>query len=124
MSKFKCINGWTKAKMIEHIKKEFKGKSVYYQDDKWPVCSYHGTEGKKCAIGMFIPNEHYTNYMEGNSVLSLLQDFPYVIDLMPMDKVACNDFQGIHDKCALDHVSDDDTLKKLIHFVETRVEDE
>jgi hypothetical protein len=31
-------------------------------------CMYRGDNNAKCAIGMLIPDEHYSNYLEGYSV--------------------------------------------------------
>ena len=94
--KYKTINGWTKASMIEHIKKEFKGKS----DTKpYGHCLYRGPGGAKCAIGMFIPNEHYTESMDnGVGAGTLCDTYPELNTYMPLEgPEALAGFQLSHD---------------------------
>ena len=40
------------------------------------VCAYRGEEGRKCAIGVLIPDEVYDPAMEALSVLMLTERFP------------------------------------------------
>ncbi len=54
------INRWTRQKMIDHVKSNFKGKSIGMDG----VCLYRGPDGKKCAVGLFIPDSEYDPEME------------------------------------------------------------
>ncbi len=120
---YKPINGWTKESIIDHIIYNFKGKSVVvhssaiYPDTGVESCKYRGPNGKKCAVGMFIPDELYHPNIEGSCIRStklininlLKSNFPLHIDAM-------EDLQEIHD------VSDPDcTLTDLIDWVDKNV---
>lgn len=96
MNLYTCINGWTREKMIEHIKKEFKGKSV---DNSGDVCLYRGTQGRKCAVGMFIPDHRYLSEMDTrncNGVQSVVSSFG-LGDLMPLAGPGLSRIQEVHD---------------------------
>lgn len=103
VSLFAPINGWTKAKIKEHIEKEFKGLAVVCRGDGtssnrlWPSCSYLTPEGKKCAVGVFIPNGH-EGQRSGGRVESLLGDFPDLKDHMPLPVEAMSLLQDVHDQ--------------------------
>lgn len=51
--------------MKEKINKEFKGKSV---GQNGRACLYRGLEGKKCVVGLLIPDDQYNPNMEGVGV--------------------------------------------------------
>jgi hypothetical protein len=37
-------------------------------------CMYRGPEGRKCAVGILIPDEVYTSDMEYHTIITLLRD--------------------------------------------------
>jgi hypothetical protein len=116
-------NGWTKASMIEHVKKNFKGKStgLYKTHGSGTLttgCVYRGPEDRKCGVGLFIEDRHYVPSMEGCSLYSLLNLFPEVKSTMPLDEYGMTTLQQIHDNTA-DLVS----TEKLVNWIETNVED-
>ena len=61
-------------------------------------CSYHSSDGTKCAIGCLIPENMYTEEMEGNSVSSsLVNGALHPISVKgDMHDMLC-DLQSVHD---------------------------
>lgn len=111
---YKCINGWTKESMIEHVKKEFKGKS----ERAYRGCLYRNGAGFKCAVGMFIPDSEYHENMEvSGPVVRLLHDFPRLNINMPLDVAGCAKLQSIHDISGSEN-----TLSDILNWIENNVE--
>lgn len=115
----KAINGWTKDKMKAHIKLEFKGKS----EDAKGNCLYRGPNGKKCAVGIFIPDDRYHPSMDSNSnnggvSISLLMRKFDLSDIMPLGELYLYDLQRTHDNS-----SDPNTLDDMIVWIDKNVED-
>ena len=114
---FKTQNGWTKEKMKAHVKLEFKGKS----EDGYGNCMYRNSNGKKCAVGMFIPDNKYHVAMDNNAcnggtnAIAVINQYN-LDDLMPLIKDAMNELQAVHDKSAAS-----ETLDKMLEFVDSRV---
>lgn len=110
--KYQCINGWTKESMIAHIKKEFKGKSVSVNGE---ACLYRASEGKKCAVGMFIPEGHYYEGIEGNGYYD--NEMRKFDKFMPLDIAAMTMLQSIHDSS-----NPQNTLNAMLTWIESNVE--
>lgn len=92
---YKTINGWTKEKMIKHIVNNFRGKSTDDPDiSGYQVCRYRGTGGKKCAVGLFIPDEKYSDGIESVAVSEIYNDFKLVL---PLSRTGMATFQLVHD---------------------------
>jgi hypothetical protein len=119
---YKTKNGWTKEKIFEHVLSNFLGKSVNKMGGK---CVYRGPNGKKCAVGMFIPDEKYDSRMDkgaltnDTSAINILRKFEYLQEYMPLDIPGMVVFQRNHD-CA---VNDVDCLNNMLDFIEKQVED-
>lgn len=117
MSKYTPINGWTKRKMIAQINKEFKGKAFNRKKD---MCQYLTPNGKKCAVGCFIPAadlEEKAGAMNAcGSVSGLLNTFPELAKKLPLPKESLGYFQDLHD-CSKSH-----TKAKLIKWIKENVE--
>lgn len=114
---YNTINGWTKAKMLEHISQNFKGKSV--NDDG--LCVYRGNNGTKCAVGLFIPDEIYTKRMDsdkGMSAIQLSRFYPDVANHMPLGLQEMHYLQLVHDNS-----NPANTKESLINWVNTYVKD-
>lgn len=66
-----------------------------------PRCAYRGDNGRKCAIGALIPDDMYVSWMEGNSVIFLIDKYPVVQAHLGVennsDVTFLNELQGIHD---------------------------
>lgn len=108
------INGWTKESIINHLKANFKGKSV----DSTGFCSYRGSLGTKCAIGMFIPDSMYVSEMdEGNNGYRRTDtEYPRLRDVVPLEVSAMAALQGIHDGS-----DPTNTLNAMINWVNNTV---
>lgn len=114
---FKCINGWNKEKMIETLKKEYKGQAVAKDTN---ICQYLTSDGKKCAVGCFIPDGHEAQYYNvgvqyifgGNSLLS---KYPDLISILPLEHSGLYKFQVFHDER-------DRSLDDMIQWVNDNVE--
>lgn len=117
---YKTQNGWTKEKMIAHIETEFKGRSV--KPGTLNDCLYRGPNGKKCAVGMFIPNELYNIDMDGpqNSAHCVIRGFN-LNGVMPLDEDGMDSFQRAHDHVSIG--ADEEVLMDLINFIEAEVTD-
>lgn len=116
--KFKTINGWTKESMIDYIKKEFKGRSV---DIYKNICLYRGPEGKKCIVGLFIPDNLYKPELEGKSLKLHIENnnvsFNEIIKQLPLPYEAMQYLQLIHDRDDLKN-----TLDEILYWIEKNVE--
>jgi len=111
-----AINGWTKAKILKHIEDNFKGKSYYTNEDGWEDnCAYRMEDGRKCAVGMFIPDKDYRPAMEGMSASAIVNDYE-LYDKMPFEGEDLNMFQEVHDKSKPQHAK-----RKLIKWIKENV---
>ena len=110
---FQTINGWTKQRMKEAIRAGNNGEQSW-QDDKG--CLYRTSDGNKCAVGCFIPDELYTLEMDdmnadGNSLLQgsgaykIVNQFD-LLKYMPINVSGLEKMQGAHDCADLRKVPD------------------
>ena len=114
--KFQTINCWTKAKMIEHVKANFKGKSV--ADPYTGTCMYRGPDGKKCAVGLFITDKHYNVELEGKvASLDLFKSIP----LLPLE-YGLQSFQLFHDNRLTENDPVELQTEQLVRWIENNVE--
>lgn len=106
------INGWTKESMIKHIKDNFTGRSVTSDGS----CHYRGPKGRKCAVGMFIPDDRYDDNMDdGDADKAAIVVIPkYGLgDCMPLPTDAMGVLQRVHDETD----TNNDVLKRMIAWV-------
>lgn len=117
--KIKPINGWTKQTMIDHIKTNFKGKSVENGPvgGEITVCMYRGHDGKKCAAGFFIQDKDYDICFENSTIDKLMEDHSYISNTMPLDRDFMKEFQTIHDSS-----HENDTLTDMLNWIEENVQ--
>lgn len=122
---FKAINGWNKTKIINRIKRQFKGKSERVGGGACGVsCVYRAPGGKKCAIGLFIPDSQYKKVMDKGGGMDsdrLIDEFPKLAKVLPLDKEACSEFQSTHDGLS-EGESIEDQKAILIQWVKHNVE--
>ncbi len=116
------INGWTKAKIIQHIKDNFKGKAFNYSNPKdrkcgAEVCVYLTKDGRKCAVGLFIPDGHNGQRHIG-TVSGLLFRFPDLSDVMPLDTSSMSGLQRAHDESG-----EETTLEEMLEYIEKNIVD-
>lgn len=119
----KTINGWTKKSMIAHIKKNFKGKSFIQTPDGYSpndiTCLYRGPNGKKCAVGMFIPNKLYSKTIEGGAFSDIEpKRLSKISQYMPLEDM--DELQRVHDN--RNYYKKSEVLKHMLDWIETNVE--
>lgn len=122
MEKFKLINGWTKERVLEQVKKYNKGLPATVRNQ---ACAYLTEDGNRCAVGCFIPDGH-PSLRAGNtaSVGDLLREYPELMENMPFTEgAAIAQFQGAHDACSSDNpLRSKDVYAAVTRFLEESVE--
>lgn len=113
---FQTINGWTKYSMVLFIKTNFKGAS---RDGSTCFYRHPDNDGRKCAVGLFIPDDKYEGSMEQKSATTICGYFPSLQSLMPLDPITMEKFQNVHDNEDLD---DDEVLDAMIEWINENVE--
>lgn len=113
------INGWTKGTVLDHIRKNFKGRSVVQGRGQYnKLCLYRSTEGKKCAVGLFIPDGEIADSVAKNAneaaVDVLLGLYSSLTDLMPLRLSGLCELQSMHDMAQ----SDADALRRMVDYIE------
>ena len=102
--------------IINKINSDFNGKAYCESKDE---CFYFDEENdgtiKKCAIGLFIPDNHSgESYIGG--VACLLENYPDLAEFMPSNDIdLLNKFQNTHDE--LQDGTIEEQKNKLIDFV-------
>lgn len=103
-----------KQEIIDTINEKFTGQAV---NDKFGTCQYLTEDGRKCAIGMFIPDGHPAQH-KITDVISLLNEYPDLGRYMPFDNLnTLNKFQDCHDSCLDTEMSLEEQKQILIDFV-------
>lgn len=114
--KFKTINGWTKARMIERIQTEMLDHPSFYESS----CRYRSDDGNKCAVGVFIPDKIYTTRMENRFPTDKCL-WDVICDHMPLEALAMFDLQKVHDEKS--HIDKSDRRPALVKWINENVED-
>lgn len=100
--------------MIDILTKEFTGKGEF--EGK---CCYLTDNGKKCAVGCFIPDGHEGQNFEGTAA-DLMKKYHEL--KLPLSKYGLMAFQNVHDKMSSD-LDKDTQLDILIDWIKTNVVD-
>lgn len=66
-------------------------------DDQGGSCRYKTEDGKKCAIGRFIPDEKYKKSIEGCSVREVMHKNLLSEEILSLGSDFLNSIQGLHD---------------------------
>lgn len=72
---YKCINGWTKKKMLAVVKKRRHVGAAVGSDG---LCMYRTENGNRCAVGLFIPARHPGLTVSGDAI-TLLEEYPPIL---------------------------------------------
>jgi hypothetical protein len=87
-------------KVVEHFRAQ-GGPAV----TKRHTCAYRAEDGKKCAVGVLIPDSFYTPAMEGRTAQTLARIFPDALRAAGVDPERDSDFltslQMVHDNAAI-----------------------
>ena len=86
---YKCINGWTKTRMIEKIRQHVHETKPCMDGS---VCTYQNKEGKRCAAGAFITDEDIDDLEHFLGSATVLKTVEW-----PLDALDMNQLQGVHD---------------------------
>jgi len=103
--RYKLNKGWTKEKVMKAITTGNFGIKSVKSDG---ICRYKNHDGNKCFVGCFIPNEIYSESMEGMPVNQLLLEYSSIKSHLPFKDVQHPDsmggsqnllamFQAVHD---------------------------
>ena len=71
-----------------------KDKTKAVTDNRWADCLYRAKDGRKCFIGVLIPDAEYDPTMEGDGIIQIKSKLPC---LQGLDVDRLNDLQIIHD---------------------------
>jgi hypothetical protein len=105
------INQWTKEKIINHIEKNFVGKS--YENEE--TCLYRSDDGRKCALGLFIPDKRYSSKMEHQCARTVITDYK-LERFMPLETDAMRQLQMVHDES-----NENKTKEQMINWIKRNV---
>ena len=116
----RTINGWTKEKMKAQIMERNIGKASMIHGFG---CAYQGADGNACAVGCFLPKDYnLEDFESGNSgatdVLKLIERFPDLRNLMPLDVYDLKNLQVVHDSFA---DTPDDPRPALLKWIDENV---
>lgn len=122
MTKHKCINGWTKERMLEVVRaRRFDDRSMNHSRT---ACVYLNDEGNKCAIGLFIPDGHPGQQLNDCATV-LFRQFPDLKHLMPLPVRYMDTLQRVHDSVGLPNFIPGGNAKStMIDWIVDNVEDE
>lgn len=113
---YKLINGWTKQELMKKIELEFKGKSLAHETAR--TCLYRGPEGKKCAVGLFIPDDLYNSAFENRSYFALTNKNPELLKFMPLNAESMDALQFVHDTSKIET-----TKEEILKWIDTNIFD-
>ncbi len=117
---FATINGWTVDRMIERVRARNDGTRAMTPGSG--VCLYRvggHPGGNACALGCFIPDELYTDDLEGNGPTELVGFLPELAGLLPLGADGLELMQEAHDN----HFSDEDMRDFLAGWIRDNVTD-
>lgn len=97
--------------IVNHLRKQSK-KSEHWNDyHEFTECLYRGPDGLKCAVGCLIPDENYSEDMEGTGIQTELNLIKYNMAPSKVDRILmnlghdidlCSDLQAVHDWCGVE----------------------
>lgn len=68
----------TDQEIFDKVAKHLLTQKAVSKDEEG--CVYRGENGLKCAIGVLIPDDVYTSSLEGNTILSVRNLYPEIIE--------------------------------------------
>lgn len=99
---YKLINGWKKAEVISRITSRLPSRGPCEHDEETGCCAYfRPSDGARCAVGAFVPKgriQQLTNYTK--PVADLLEDYPEMVSVMPLELEGLEQLQKLHDNAA------------------------
>lgn len=110
---YRCINGWTKDRMLEVVTNRPFEEAAYC--DKREECYYIMPNGNRCAVGLFIPNDHPA-LKESMGVVAVCGKYRGLLEILPLELSGMQDFQLAHD------LNKENAKTKMIEWIQTNVE--
>lgn len=105
-------------KVLELIETDFKGKAM-----EGSQCKYKTDDGRKCFIGLFLPEGHAAQKEEDMNVRSLLGKYPDLRNYMPSDDLdKLNTLQRVHDSFGFNGI-DEMSLTEQKFYLQLRALD-
>lgn len=127
------INGWTRETVEAHVRATFKGKAVA-KEEYGDSCKYRTEDEEtgtvlKCIAGCFIPDNLYSESLEGLSAVVFSPTEPMgrngtteqtkkISEFMPFEAHLMVEWQKIHD-ALIEETSLEEQTAKLIAFLDT-----
>jgi hypothetical protein len=87
--------------VCEHLMKQGE-KARDSGNTDWNNCVYRAPDGKKCAVGCLIPDDKYSDMMEGLSAWDLIGQYPWFCQEFGSMGDMLRDLQAIHDTQSVD----------------------
>lgn len=87
----------TKREIFETVKTHLLSQNAKSEDKDTHSCKYRGPGSLKCAVGVLIPNEMYSEMMEGFGVNALVSEFPSLPAMFKENVVLLRALQRVHD---------------------------
>ena len=115
--KYRPINGWTKAKIIETIRNRPDVACIESENN----AVYFDNKGNSCAVGVFIDEKYRSRALNEVGVTELFRTFPEVARLLPLEMRGMTELQVIHDDMMLLHI--EGINQALIQWVLINVEE-
>ena len=122
--RFKLNKGWTKQRVMEQFKARNNGTRAVDHDGS---CMYRA-DGNACAMGAFIPDNKYTEFMEQTVVSAKFIKQHGLSEFIPFTADGMRRMQRYHDLCDNPNFGDaplqteGDTYKAIATFLELEVE--
>ena len=87
------LNGWTKDQVKKVIDTMFIGRAYSWTQG----CEYLTDTGKKCGVGLFIPDGHAAQKSR-RSAEYMIMDHPELEEMMPLSVYGLERLQQFHDE--------------------------
>lgn len=111
-------NMFTLQEVFNAVWERAKDKTKASTNDKWKDCLYRASDGRKCFMGVLIPDTEYQTDMEGDGIKQIVHRLP---SLKGLTVEYLNDLQIIHD--SYDVKQWEDKLRSFAHIHELTVPD-
>lgn len=112
--------GWTKARMIEKIRQHVPDEGCMIEGD----CIYERPDGKRCALGSFLPDDHPAldpSYQAGAANLIDEHENGELPDWAPLDVHGLDSMQFVHDSRAQDEAIAYGVIETVVRWIEANV---
>lgn len=122
VKKFKPINGYTRAKIIQAIEDNMMNHPAVNvtESGEFNCCTYLAADGNKCAVGIFLPAGHLSQKSREN-VRGIMMTYPDLATILPLPLAALEKLQNLHDSVAHSETPNADPRPKLIAWVKENV---